>query len=154
MVENNYYNTDKNNDNKEGKSKINRILKFRAWEESQKRMYKCIVGNNDNLDDEFICPLVWVEEKMEWLHSDTCKIMQYTGYKDVRGKEIYEGDILAYLEHQDYWWVRIEYYNGSFMIRDADKIRYNNKIYEKHISDINISKWRIIGNIYENKGLL
>ena len=30
---------------------MDRILKFRAWEESQKRMYKCIVENNDNLDD-------------------------------------------------------------------------------------------------------
>lgn len=126
-----------------------RELKFRAWEESENTMYKCIVGNNDNEDDDFICPLIWTGE--DWVHSHTCEIMQYTGFKDIKGQEIYEGDILA---HQDYWWVKIEYDRGSFMVRDVDKVRYNNKICNIPIGDFDISKWKIIGNIYENKGLL
>lgn len=124
-----------------------RELKFRAWEESENTMYKCIVGNNGNEDDDFICPLIWTGE--DWVHSTTCEIMQYTGFKDIKGREIYEGDILA---HQDYWWVRIEYDRGSFMVRDVDKVRYNNKICNIPIGDFDISKWKIIGNIYENKG--
>ena len=128
-----------------------RKFKFRAWEESEGRMYKCIVGNTDDNDNDFICPLIWIEERRDWVHSDTCKIIQYTGYKDIRGQEIYEGDILAY---QDYWWIRIEYDSGSFMVRDVDKVRYNNKICNIPIGDFDISKWRVIGNIYENKRLL
>lgn len=126
-----------------------RKLKFRAWEEAENKMYKCIVGNNDNEDNDFICPMLWIKGE-GWVHSDTCKIMQYTGFKDIKGQEIYEGDILAYL---DYWWIRIEYDNGSFMVRDVDKVRYNNKICNIPIGDFDISKWRIIGNIYENKEL-
>lgn len=127
-----------------------RKFKFRAWEEAENKMYKCIVGNSDMNDDEFICPLIWDDKRKEWLHSDTCKIMQYTGVKDLKGQEIYEGDILA---HMDYWWIRIEYENGSFMVRDVDKVRYANKICNSHISDFDLTKWRVIGNVYENKEL-
>ena len=42
---------------------MSRILKFRAWEETEKKMYKCIVGNNDNEDNDFICPMIWIEGK-------------------------------------------------------------------------------------------
>ena len=113
-------------------------------------MYECIVGNTDTKDDKFICPLIWIEENSCWVHSDTCIIMQYTGFKDIKGQEIYEGDILA---HQDYWWVKIEYDNGAFMVRDAAKVRYNNRICNEYIGNFDISKWRVIGNIYENKEL-
>ena len=130
---------------------MNRIFKFRAWEETENKMYKCIVGNTDTDDDDnFICPLIWIEEIKDWVHSHTCVVMQYTGYKDIKGQEIYEGDILA---HQDYWWIRIEYDNGAFMVRDVDKVRYNNRICNEYIGNFDISKWRVIGNIYENKEL-
>ena len=127
-----------------------RNIKFRLWDISNKVMYnKVIVGNYSD-----IAPMVWCEYNGEtdWYHIEpkACKVMQYTGYKDVKGQEIYEGDILA---HQDYWWVKIEYDNGSFMVRDVDKVRYNNKICNVHIGDFDISKWRIIGNIFENKEL-
>ena len=129
---------------------MNRIFKFRAWDKSDKRMYKCIVGNADKEDDDYICPLIWVEERHSWVHSDTCIIMQYTGYKDIKGQEIYEGDILA---HQDHWWIRIECDNGAFMVRDVDKVRYNNRVCNEYIGNFDISKWIVIGNIYENKKL-
>ena len=63
---------------------MNRVFKFRAWEESESRMYKCIVGNTDGNDNDFICPMIWIEERYDWVHSDTCKITQYTGYKDIQ----------------------------------------------------------------------
>ena len=135
-----------------GVLRMNRILKFRAWEESEKKMYKCIVGNNDNLDDKFICPLIWVEDRIEWVHSHTCKIMQYTGFKDIKEQEIYEGDILVKLSQwwMKKYWVKVEYKNGAFIVNSLDK----NNNSEYYISDLNISEWRVIGNIYEtNKGI-
>lgn len=130
---------------------MNRVIKFRAWESIDSKMHKCIVGNTDRMDDDWICPLVWDEERKEWLHSDTCVVMQYTGYKDCEGKEIYEGDIL---EREDYWRARVEFDNGSFMIRDVDKVRYNNRVCNVSIRDFGVFEWRVIGNIYENKELL
>lgn len=128
-----------------------REFKFRIWDTSNKEMYnKVIVGNYPDT-----APMVWCDYngKPDWYHIEpkVCKVMQYTGYKDVKGQEIYEGDILA---HQDYfWWVRIEYYNGSFMVRDVKRIRYTNKVCGKHIGDFDTSKLRVIGNIYENEEL-
>ena len=130
---------------------MNRILKFRAWEKSNNKMYECIVGNTDTKDDKFICPLIWIEENSCWVHSDTCIIMQYTGYKDIKGQEIYEGDILT---HKDYWWIKIEYDNGAFIARDIEGIKYNNRITNEYIGNFDISKWKVIGNIYEDKELI
>lgn len=70
--------------------------KFRAWEESDKKMYECVIGNADKEDDKYTCPLIWIEEKKDWVHSDTCTIMQCTGVRDKNNVEIYEGDIIKY----------------------------------------------------------
>ena len=63
------------------------------------------------------------------------------------GVEMIEGDILA---KECFWWIIVEFDKGSFMARDFDKTRYNNKILNKHLSDINLDGWRVIGNIYQN----
>lgn len=127
---------------------MNRVFKFRAWEETENKMYKCVVGNTNINDDNSICPLIWKEENTDWTYSDTCVVMQYTGYKDIKGQEIYEGDILVY---QDYRWIRIEYDNGGFMAKVIQNTRHNNRIIKGYIGNFDISKWKIIGNIYEDK---
>lgn len=78
-------------------------------------------------------------------------ISQYTGFRDIYKNKIYEGDILSL---DGFWSVRVEYENGSFMIRDLDKVRYNNLICNSHIGHFNISEWKIVGNIYDNPELL
>ena len=96
---------------------MNRIFKFRAWEETENKMYKCIVGNTDTNDDEFICPLIWIEEKKDWVHSDTCKIMQYTGYKDIKS----EADSLKKYSEEDINFYKdkiTEIDNKIFQVRD------------------------------------
>lgn len=121
-----------------------REFKFRIFDLEDNKMYQ----NRDFEGIDFVDKYARLENG--FIDLDNAVVMQYTGYADSKGQDIYEGDILAYM---DYWWIRIEYENGGFMVRDVDKVRYNNKITNTHISDFDLSKWRIIGNVYENKEL-
>lgn len=123
-----------------------REIKFRVWDKNDKKMID--IGRID-IADGSCRPYIFEGEFYDYWND--VELMQYTGFKDIKGQEIYEGDILA---HQDYWWIRIEYDSGSFMVRDVDKVRYNNKICNIPIGDFDISKWRVIGNIYENPELI
>ena len=80
---------------------------------------------------------------------DKFVLMQYTGLKDKKGKEIYEGDILK-LES----WVgtqQVAFIEGAFCLADKDG-NYVGDIHYIHHAGIMQSE--IIGNIYENPELI
>lgn len=123
--------------------KMNREIKFRAWDKSCNKM-RGISGLQDcfSLRSDGVCNEDYI-------------LMQYTGLKDQNGKEIYEGDIVTieygkgvveYSEKQAMfiinWIGDNEAYNES--------LAYNprNYIYGKTRKDI-----EVIGNIYENHEL-
>ncbi|HAT4290168.1 TPA: hypothetical protein I9061_002710 [Clostridium perfringens] len=132
---------------------MSREIKFRIYDTDEKEMF--YQEDIDYID--FITGIVFIhqEDGYDYLldyKSDDGKLMQYTGLKDKNGKEIYEGDILG---RHEYWPIRIEYDKGCFMVRDLDKVRYNNLILNVPICNFeSINDWKVIGNIYENPELL
>ena len=116
-----------------------REIKFRAWDKESKEFSffdlinkdtfyfgDCIAGSFNN--KQFI-------------------LQQYTGLKDKNGKEIYEKDIVEYLE---------DYIQEDLIKKSIGVVKYNGSSF-KIDSMESLEEWlevEIIGNIYENPELL
>ena len=72
-------------------------------------------------------------------YPDSYELMQFTGLKDKKGKEIYEGDIITTI--YDTNGIIVFNYSG-FEIKETDSFRNINSVD------------KIIGNIFENPELL
>ena len=114
-----------------------RAIKFRAWVEREKRM-----SNVKYMSLVNVIP----------------GIMQYTGLKDRDGKEIYEGDILSqyYCDMlPQHFGEELKFDQGNHIgevIYAKDCFRINDTT-NQHLHKI-FKDCTIIGNIYEDKGLL
>lgn len=81
-------------------------------------------------------------------------LMQSTGLKDKNGKEIYEGDIVKYKSGCNTYTEEVAYDKNfaGFGVRDAGAdIIFS---FEELAEDIGLSSLEVIGNIYNNPGLL
>jgi uncharacterized phage protein (TIGR01671 family) len=127
---------------------MNRIIKFRAWDKTNKRM---MIFDNYWPCDEYQS-LAWCinEESKTENEGDYCldwdakniEIMQYTGLLDKNGKEIYEGDIVKNSNCEDriyeVKWTNNFYSAGSGLV----------------LTDTSKYGVEILGNIYGNPELL
>lgn len=121
-----------------------RTIKFRAWDVNNKEMLD--VQELDYQDSYNGQPMVRTTMYNDYFDVEDMILMQYTGLKDITGREIYEGDIVK-----------------SFFV-DTDEA--GNEIYKYYIMEVKydevlcsykIDKFmnlEVIGNIYENKELL
>ena len=126
------------------------IPKFRAWDKYRNKMnYEVMVGNCDTDDENWTCPIIWIEEEKDWLHFDDYEcIMQSTGLKDKNGKEIFEGDIVQVLDST--YTVFYDNEKGSYRLKPHDD-RWN----VDYMSNFSHGgNFEVVGNIYENKELL
>lgn len=132
-----------------------REIKFRAWIKAKKEMqtidfldfrYKKIGLNNEEYLKEF----------------SNCELMQYTGLKDKKGKEIYEGDIVADILDGEILMVGdIQFDCGTFGVEWVDFKKNKSMVGawgQKHnlrrLDDDIVDRIEVIGNIYENEELL
>ena len=125
-----------------------REIKFRCWDKKNGGM---IYYNKDTHDDlifnfnsgDF---LLWSEGNT-WEIKDFI-LMQYTGLKDSKGVEMYEGDIVKYFNEMDV----VCFAAGHFMVCDSQNPYKGN--HEDLWKALERSPVTIIGNIYENPKLL
>ncbi len=124
---------------------MEREIKFRAWQKAHKKMLTWEgFFRNTTVEDAFNNPQY--------------VLMQFTGLKDKNGKEIYEGDIVEYLQmfgssKTDEWnrekgivrWWK----DGWLPFVWENDMSGDDDWYSNHQKD-----YRIIGNIYESPNLI
>ena len=126
------------------------IFKFRKWDRQSKKMNKVEI----------------LDLRPGQTYTDDPVVMQYTGLKDVNGKDIYEGDILSLPTHYriimsdiDRWvdeFLEVKYSScfGGFIVLPSEeylsKCLYDgcdkNGFYHKYP--------KIVGNIFQNSNLI
>ena len=120
-------------------------MKYRLW---------CKDKNEWEKDSWVILPngnLMWVEygNLVGGVYMKNHVLVKSTGFKDIEGKEIYEGDIIRYWDNFDehYKLAVIKLDKGGFIITN-NRINWNIGLTNKD------DKIKIVGNIYENKDLI
>lgn len=140
---------------------MQREIKFRAWNKELGEMW---VGGYVQFDTGNI----WFENEdgdMFGYTQEEFPLMQYTGLKDYKGKEIYEGDIVVGQEKEagfppyDSTEPRvIEFRNGCWCFNagrydDGDWIRFGFWTYSNEGRN-QLKQLEVIGNVWENLELL
>jgi uncharacterized phage protein (TIGR01671 family) len=120
-------------------------IKFRAFDKNRKDMYY--------IDDFYWFEEEGVHNSEGFGHYANYVLMQFTGLKDKNDKEIYEGDIVRYLDELDgktelFGFVEWERCWWSVNLH-PDFLREND------IMDTDeYLTYEVVGNIYENKDMI
>lgn len=135
-----------------------RDIKFRAYHIEEEKMI-----NIENLLSFSNDGDIWINENKQiplnvfsgWASKDF-KLMQYTGFKDKNGVEIYEGDLLqSFYDDGEIHEVIWHEESASFRVATYLDNRHGGSFAELFfMDDIHENCNEIIGNIYENTELL
>ena len=119
-----------------------RTIKFRAWDKNTKKIKE--VGSL-HFNDGTLWLGKGLGEANDWADIESTPLMQFTGLKDKNGIEIFEGDILQH----DLWGI-------DEVIWDSQGacFRGNSKKHDITLSNHQLKRSRVIGNIYEYPNLL
>ena len=132
-----------------------REIKFRVWDKKNKKMYYGYEPDRPNMidldgnlyitgagnKDEYGGPTDYISG----CDQENYILMQYTGRKDVNGKEIYEGDIIADDAGRIIGYVIYDETSAVYLL----KFELGGDYYLNRFTE-----YKIIGNIYQNPELL
>jgi uncharacterized phage protein (TIGR01671 family) len=125
----------------------NREIKFRVWDVKNKKFLNpsdIAINGNGNL---LITDSGWYENFENQNLSDYV-VQQYTGFIDLRGQEIYEGDIFKSQGNRK--WDPVEFKNGQWQA-NLQGVRVFS-LYEMFGDDIGTGDYpEVIGNIFETE---
>ena len=122
-----------------------RTIKFRAWIKKWKEMREVYTIK---WEDEGV--LIEADQYCSFFKIDEIELMQSTGFKDLNGREIFEGDLIKYV-NQLY---KVEFFSGGFFLRDQKVYEGDSDlIYGIHFSDMaDLEKnCEIVGNVFEDR---
>lgn len=125
--------------------------KYRAYDGgSLNRMYQpdeVLVGDGN----------IWIidEDSVvgEWIVNNDLELMQSTGLVDKNGKEIFEGDILAFETNDEVINVNV-FWDEEHALFMFESKKYNEQEPLAELVENNTYPFEIIGNVYENPELL
>ena len=109
-----------------------REYKFRAWDKGAKKMRNDLLIYFDGKIGSYSTEAAYEVMQSEYV------VMQYTGLKDCKGKEIYEGDIVKF----------------DYGIDKPRAIEIPNIFFSIEFSGFQEADMEVIGNIYENPELV
>lgn len=135
---------------------MNRVFKFRVWDTRLKRYidFGCFHGQLNY--DDFLLTTTGELFAVAPYEKEDFVIQQFTGFKDKKGREIYEGDVLRShskflvgfgqykdAEHEGHtgFWLKSEKFN-------SEPFGFG-EWYDEKISE----KYEVVGNIFENPEL-
>lgn len=118
------------------------ILKFRAWDEENKVMeYGISINDGKAVKKGYH----WFSPQNTVYHAE---IMQYTGFTDEEGNDIYKSDLLQ--DKENFLW-EVIYKGGCFFIYNIDIPSDIIPLYQlPAIDGYKIKFLKNIGNIYEH----
>ncbi len=126
-----------------------REIKFRAWDKKLKEWTNYSISNIDDILIDFYNKETgfWESDR----RGERFILCQYTGLKNINGKEIYEGDIVRAVGFSE--WIGVAKYsdkNQAFVFECIDKNYRGNIVFMSQFGQ----GFKILGNIYENPELL
>lgn len=142
---------------------MSREIKFRAWDGEEIRYLDTMftgVGQVGWSDVHYV--------DLSYTDHEEVTLMQYTGLKDARGQEIYDGDIVH--SETSSLWFKVEWYEAAFCLVPvksshlATALKWNmntNKMKVMSVHAMVCSKeakdlypLEVVGNVYQNPELL